>query len=47
MNLKKGDGTYLGVDKSWFRSGMALLDASFALAEFMSKHCDLAQIAEV
>ena len=46
MNLKKG-GTYISVDKSRFRSGMALWDASFALAEFMSRHCDLAQVAEV
>ena len=34
MNLKKG-GTYTSVDKSQFRSGMALWDASFVLAEFM------------
>ena len=26
---------------------MALWDASFVLAEFMSRHCDLAQVAEV
>merc|ERR1711933_52143 len=26
---------------------MALWDASFALAEFMSRHCDLTQVAEV
>ena len=30
-----------------FRSGMQLWDASFVLAEFLSRHGDLAQIAEI
>merc|ERR1712060_857689 len=46
-NIKSTDGTHVSVDKSRFRSGMALWDASFVLAEFMSRHCDLAQVAEV
>merc|ERR1739848_861815 len=45
MNLKKNDGT--SADRSRFRLGMALWDASFVLAEFMSNHRDLAQLREV
>ena len=30
-----------------FRSGMVLFDASFVLADFLSRHCDLAQVAEI
>ena len=47
MNLKKNNGTYSSADKSRFRLGMALWDASFALAAFMSRHHELAQVAEV
>ena len=46
-NFKRKDGTSASADNSRFRSGMALWDASFVLAEFLSRHGDLAQIAEI
>ena len=47
------DSTHMSAGKSVrtiggrCRSGMALWEASFVVAEFLSRHCDLAHIAEI
>jgi len=46
--LRAEDGTRMqGTIGGRFRSGMALFDTSFVLAEFLSRHDDLGQVVEV